>query len=138
VLVFENVSKLQHEERMETCMAFCQVIALVTITAELLLVTPVRRKAMLSNEVHLGSPDLDLHRDAVIPNHHGVEGAVAIGFGVLDVVLEAACHWPPQVMHLQCGNSSANDSKIAIVCMRCCLNRYALNRYALNKDTYLQ
>ncbi len=84
-------------------MAICQVVALIAITAELLLVTPVRCKAMLSNEVHLGCPDLDLHRDAVIPNHHSVEGAIAVGFGVLDVILEAACYWLPQVVHLHCG-----------------------------------
>jgi len=148
-------------------MAFCQVVALIPIPVELLLVTPVRRKAMLSNEVHLGCPDLDLHRDAVIPNHHSVEGTIAIGFGVLDVVLEAACHWLPQVVHLHnnsnsnshsnhCNNNSsnndkfsthdelgtcnvggtlANDSKVAIVYMKCCLNICALNEYAMNKDT---
>ena len=99
-------------------MAFCQVVALITITTELLFVTPVRRKAMLSNEVHLGCPDLDLYRNAVIPNHHGVEGTIAVGFGVLDVVLEAACHWPPQVMHLQSDARSANDSKTAMLSMK--------------------
>ena len=81
-------------------MALSQVVALIPITAELLLVTPVCRKPMLSNEVHLGGPDLDLHWDAIIANHNGVEGAIAIGFGILDVVLEAACHWLPQVVHL--------------------------------------
>lgn len=86
-------------------MALCQVVALIAITAELLLVTPVRRKAMLSNEMHLGCPNLDLHRDAVIPNDHSVEGTIAVGFGVLDVVLEAACHWLPQVVHLHCGGT---------------------------------
>ena len=55
---------------------------------------------MLSNEVHFGGPDLDFHGDAVIPNHNSVQRAVAIGFRVLNVVLEATIHWMPQVVYL--------------------------------------
>ena len=83
-------------------MALCQIVALIAITADLLLVPPVRSQAMLSNEVHLGSPDLHLHGDAIIPNYHCMEGTVPIGFGVLDVVLEPPLDWLPQVVHLQC------------------------------------
>lgn len=84
-----------------TCVALCQIVALVAITDDLLLVPPVRRQAVLGNEVHLGSPNLHLHGDAVVPNHHCVEGTVPIGFGVLDVVLESPLDWLPQVVHLQ-------------------------------------
>ena len=112
-------------------MAFCQVVALIALTTELLLVPPVGGKAMLSNEVHLGCPDLDLHRDAIIPHHHSVEGAIAIGFGVLDVVLEAACHWLPQVVHLQCSCTVQQMiAKITImyiyIYVKCCLSRHVL------------
>lgn len=82
-------------------MAFCQVVALVPISTELLFVPPVGSQPMLRNEVHLGGPDLDFHGDAIVPDHHRVEGAVAVLLGVLDVVLEAAIHWLPQVVHLQ-------------------------------------
>lgn len=83
-------------------MAFSQVVALIHITANPLLVAPVSSQAMLSNEVHLGGPNLDLHWDSIIPSHDGVEGTVAIGLGVLNVVLEAPFYWLPQLVHLQC------------------------------------
>lgn len=55
---------------------------------------------MLGNEVHFGSPNLDFHGDAIIPNHHSVQGPIAVGFRIVNVVLEAPIHWLPQVVHL--------------------------------------
>lgn len=81
-------------------MAFSQVIALINIATQPLLVSPVSSQTMLSNEVHFGGSDLNLDGDAIIPNHHSMQGAVAIGFGVLNVVLEATVDRPPQIVHL--------------------------------------
>ena len=50
---------------------------------------------MLSNEMHFGGPDLDFHRDAVIPNHYSVQGPIAVLLGVLNVILEPPVHWLP-------------------------------------------
>ena len=93
--------KDRHRRKRQTCMAFSQVVALISIPTQPLLVSPVGRQAMLSNEVHFGSPDLDFHRDAIIPNHDCVQGPVTVGFGILNVVLEATIHWLPQFVHLQ-------------------------------------
>ena len=82
-------------------MTLSQIVALIQITTNPLLVPPMGSQAMLSNEVHLGSPDLHLHWNTVIPNNHSMEGAIAIGLGVLNVVLEAPFYWLPQLVHLQ-------------------------------------
>ena len=56
---------------------------------------------MLCNEMHLGCSDLDFYRDAVIPDNDGVQGSVAIVFGILDVILCSVGHWLPHLVHLQ-------------------------------------
>lgn len=84
-----------------TCMAVCQVFAVIKLRPRFLLIPPMCCQAMLGNEMHLGSPNLDFHRDAVIPNHHSVEGPVAVVLGILDVVLEPVWHRLPHLVHLQ-------------------------------------
>lgn len=82
-------------------MALRQVVALISVATQPFLVPPMSRQTMLSNEMHFGSPDLDLHWDAIIPNHDSVQGSVAVGFGILNVILEATIHRLPKVVHLQ-------------------------------------
>ena len=60
-----------------------------------LLVPPVRRDAVLGGVVHLGGPDLDLERLS-LADHRGVQGLVAAGFGVRDVVVDFAGDGLPQ------------------------------------------
>ena len=82
-------------------MAFSQVVALISVATQPLLVSPMSRQTMLSNEMHFGGPNLDFHGDAIIPNHDSVQGSVAVGFGILNIVLEATIHRLPKVVHLQ-------------------------------------
>lgn len=96
--------------KQQTCVALSQVVALVNVTADSLLVTPVGSQAMLCDEVHFGGPDLDFDWDAIVTNHNSVEGAVAVGLGVLDVVLEAAIHRLPQVVHLHTRHTEVDES----------------------------
>ena len=54
-----------------------------------LLVAPVRRDAVLGGVVHLRGPDLNLER-LPLADHRGVQGLVAAGLGVRDVVVDLA------------------------------------------------
>jgi hypothetical protein len=53
----------------------------------------VRGHTELGILMHLLGTDLDLHRLALGPHHHGVDGLVAIGLGVGDIVVKLAGIW---------------------------------------------
>src|SRR5574344_325626 len=55
-----------------------------------LLVLPVGRDPELGILVHLLGADLNFHRLAFGPQHHGMDGLVTVGFGVGDIVIEFA------------------------------------------------
>jgi len=64
----------------------------------------VRRHAVLAQLVHLAGADLDLDALPFRPGHGGVQRAVAVGFGLGDVVVELAGDGRPASMHdAQCG-----------------------------------
>ncbi len=54
------------------------------------LVAPVSRHTELGVLVHLVGTDLDLHRLALGPHHHGMDRLVAVGFGVGDIIVKLA------------------------------------------------
>ena len=62
------------------------------------LVPPVRCYSEFGFGIHVARPDLDLKRPRTGPIDSGVEGAVAAGFGVSDVVVELAGERPPEAM----------------------------------------
>ena len=54
------------------------------------LVAPVSRDAEFGILMHLLGADLDLHRLPLLPHHHCVDGLVAVGLGVGDIVVKFA------------------------------------------------
>ncbi len=54
------------------------------------LVAPVGCNSELGILMHLIGADLDLHRLALGSHHHGMDGLVAVGFGVGDIVVKLA------------------------------------------------
>ena len=61
------------------------------------LVGPVGRNPVLSDLMHLLGPNLKLNR-ALWSIDRGMDGLVAIGLGIGDVVLETTWHGPPEFM----------------------------------------
>ncbi len=62
-------------------------------------VGPVRRHARFRHLVHLAGADLDFDALAVAPRNGRVDRAVAVGFGLADVILETPRNRPPAAMH---------------------------------------